>query len=218
MQDLFDIKEAAAFLRVSETSLRRWTNDGRLRCVRIGGRRERRFRREDLERFLASGPVAAAAGTHVCGFYTSPLNRARDAAAFLAAAWVPDARFFLAAARDVQADVVRLLEGAVRQELVVAEYEGSPGAQLEQWHTHVDAARRAGFSRVVVVGDVSGGALGKLSIAELLEYETAFQGSIVARFPVTTLCQYDARMLSGLDAAHVLREHHGTVTTYHSQR
>jgi excisionase family DNA binding protein len=35
------ISEAAEFLHVSEVSLRRWTNSGKLRCFRVGGRDER---------------------------------------------------------------------------------------------------------------------------------------------------------------------------------
>lgn len=50
--DLLNIKEAAALLKVSEASLRRWTNSGRLACMRLGAKRERRFRREDLMSFL----------------------------------------------------------------------------------------------------------------------------------------------------------------------
>jgi excisionase family DNA binding protein len=50
--ELLDIGQAAAFLNVSEASLRRWTNAGRLACLRVGRRRERRFRREDLLGFL----------------------------------------------------------------------------------------------------------------------------------------------------------------------
>ena len=49
---LMDIHEAARFLRVSEVSVRRYTNSGVLACLRVGGRRERRFRREDLDAFL----------------------------------------------------------------------------------------------------------------------------------------------------------------------
>lgn len=52
---LMSIEEAARYLNVSKTSLRRWTNDGTLPCVRVGSRRERRFRRRDLDQFL-SGP------------------------------------------------------------------------------------------------------------------------------------------------------------------
>ena len=46
--ELLDIEQAARFLNVSETSLRRWTNAGRLACLRVGRRQERRFRRVDL--------------------------------------------------------------------------------------------------------------------------------------------------------------------------
>src|SRR5437879_12576237 len=45
--ELLDIKQAAQFLKVSETSLRRWTNAGRLACLRVGRKRERRFRSEE---------------------------------------------------------------------------------------------------------------------------------------------------------------------------
>ena len=49
---LLTIEEAAQFLNVSKTSLRRWTKLGTLACVRVGARRERRFLQDDLERLL----------------------------------------------------------------------------------------------------------------------------------------------------------------------
>jgi excisionase family DNA binding protein len=49
---LLTIEEAAQYLHVSKTSLRRWTTLGTLACVRVGARRERRFLRDDLDRFL----------------------------------------------------------------------------------------------------------------------------------------------------------------------
>ena len=49
---LLTIEEAAQFLKVSKTSLRRWTKLGTLACVRVGARRERRFLQSDLERLL----------------------------------------------------------------------------------------------------------------------------------------------------------------------
>lgn len=61
---LLTIEEAAQYLRVSKTSLRRWTTQGTLGCVRVGARRERRFARDDLDRFLdreARPPEAFAA-------------------------------------------------------------------------------------------------------------------------------------------------------------
>ena len=60
MQEMLNIREAAEFLRVSEMSLRRWTNAGQLPCLRVGGKRERRFRRSDL---LAFAGATSDAGT-----------------------------------------------------------------------------------------------------------------------------------------------------------
>ena len=65
--ELLDIAQAAALLQVSEASLRRWTNRGRLPCLRIGGRRERRFRQADLMAFLEPDASALPAG-HLCAF------------------------------------------------------------------------------------------------------------------------------------------------------
>lgn len=52
MESLLNISEAAAFLNVSEMTVRRWTNKGILRCFRVGGRRARRFDRKELQAFV----------------------------------------------------------------------------------------------------------------------------------------------------------------------
>lgn len=88
---LLTIAEAAEFLKVSKTSLRRWTNSGQLPCYRVGRRSERRFLVEDLKALVsgdfqsASTPNAAAAlsdklhaetlshrQNHICTYYKSP--------------------------------------------------------------------------------------------------------------------------------------------------
>jgi len=38
---LLTLDQAAAYLAVCKTTLRRWTNDGRLACYRVGPRNER---------------------------------------------------------------------------------------------------------------------------------------------------------------------------------
>jgi excisionase family DNA binding protein len=48
------IAEAAKFLQVSQISLRRWSNSGKLRSFRVGGRNERRFLIDDLLAFMSS--------------------------------------------------------------------------------------------------------------------------------------------------------------------
>lgn len=49
MATIMKIDEAAEFLGVSDTSVRRWTNDGSLKCFRLNG--SRRFFENDLEQF-----------------------------------------------------------------------------------------------------------------------------------------------------------------------
>jgi excisionase family DNA binding protein len=46
------LDEAAAYLGVAKVTLRRWTTDGQLRCVRVGTRGDRRFRRTDLDAYI----------------------------------------------------------------------------------------------------------------------------------------------------------------------
>src|SRR5207249_7233940 len=77
-----DIAQAAALLRVSEASLRRWTNGGRLPCRRIGGRRGRRFPRAGLMGVLGGGASAAAAGPGLA-FYAGDLGGPPQAGNFI---------------------------------------------------------------------------------------------------------------------------------------
>src|SRR2546427_3557618 len=114
--ELLDIAQAAAFLHVSQMSLRRWTISGRLPCFRVGGRRERRFRRADLLAFLerSGEPIRAPQGPgHLCGLYTSMAARERWAAAFLAAGLEAGAISFLAAEAAVRQRVLARLAGGL---------------------------------------------------------------------------------------------------------
>lgn len=58
MDKLLNVKEAAAFLNVSEMTIRRWTNAGILNCYRIGKKRERRFSPAELLDYVAGGAGA----------------------------------------------------------------------------------------------------------------------------------------------------------------
>jgi len=81
MDRLLNIKEAAEFLNVSEMSIRRWTNKGALKCCRVGGRKERRFYKNDLLDFLkdsriqtpeplGTGELRLSDGSHVTHFFS----------------------------------------------------------------------------------------------------------------------------------------------------
>jgi excisionase family DNA binding protein len=86
---LLTTREAARFLRASEASLRRWADAGLLPASRVGRRRARRFKEDDLLRFMGpseGGPspaitglpraivmegMAIGLGSHLASFYSS---------------------------------------------------------------------------------------------------------------------------------------------------
>lgn len=49
---LLRIKEAAEMLGVNPETLRRWDNQGRLQAVRMGKRKDRRYKVEDLQKII----------------------------------------------------------------------------------------------------------------------------------------------------------------------
>ena len=56
-EPLLTVSQAAEYLNVSKMTIRRWTNDGSLPCLRVGARNERRFVESELRK-LISGPEA----------------------------------------------------------------------------------------------------------------------------------------------------------------
>lgn len=52
MSEMLTIREVARILHVHPNTLRRWSNNGRLKAYRIAARGDRRFKREEIARFL----------------------------------------------------------------------------------------------------------------------------------------------------------------------
>jgi transcriptional repressor of dcmA and dcmR len=219
-EPLLDIEQAARFLNVSETSLRRWTNDGRLACLRVGRRRERRFRKVDLLAFLEDepvgprGPGSLARGTHLCGLYSSEEGQVQQALHFLADGFPPGTVSFL---MGTEATRGRILAGLERQHpeleialaagrLVVSDYAESAAAQLVWWERRIEEAVRHGATLVRAIGDASA-FIQAASRTELLEYEAEYDRRIAHRFPVVTMCQYDVRQFSGMLVVNALMAH-----------
>jgi excisionase family DNA binding protein len=61
-EPLLTITEAATFLNVSKATIRRWTDDGRLACLRIGVRNERRFLHSDLAELITKSDLKQKPG------------------------------------------------------------------------------------------------------------------------------------------------------------
>lgn len=49
---LLKIRETAEMLNVNPETLRRWDNEGRLKAVRLGKRKDRRYRLEDVQKII----------------------------------------------------------------------------------------------------------------------------------------------------------------------
>jgi excisionase family DNA binding protein len=237
--ELLDIEQAAQFLNVSETSLRRWTNTGRLACLRVGRRRERRFRRADLLAFMEDQPasgetgtprstsqdagqvliggVSYALGTHLCGLFASEPGRIKQVIGFVEDGLRPGVVCFYSAPDEARAEVLSHLEKSrpsLRSDiaagrLVLSDYIPSAKGQLEYWGASMRAALRGGARTLRLVGDLRG--LGpRVSEDELFEYEAGYEEVIAKRFPLVTLCQYDVRRFSSLTVLNALKLHRDT--------
>lgn len=136
--NLLTIKQAAEMLNVSEMSLRRWTNAGKLACLRVGTHRSRRFKREDLLKFLeqqdaTDGVVKSVNdqassskrethiilegltidyGNHLCSLYDNALGRQKLSVPLLADGLRKGDICFLVATIDIQNEILEALKAA----------------------------------------------------------------------------------------------------------
>ncbi len=53
LSDMLTVREVARLLHIHPNTLRRWSNEGKIRAYRITRRGDRRFKREEVVRFLA---------------------------------------------------------------------------------------------------------------------------------------------------------------------
>ena len=59
---MLTLKEVAELLHVHPNTLRRWSKDGRIQSYRIAPRGDRRFKQEEIARFLAENNAKAGNG------------------------------------------------------------------------------------------------------------------------------------------------------------
>jgi len=237
--DLLDIAEAARFLNVSETSLRRWTNSGALQCLRVGRRRERRFRRADLLAFTEQQPsrwayadrqpapvstarppddsITATRGGHLCALYDSELGRATLAVRFILEGLQEGSMVYVVASVRATNHLLRYLEKkrpSLQQDvtagkLVFGDYEKTPRAQIKDFEGHLNEAASAGTQSFRVFGD-AWQMRKKGSAQRFAEYEAAYDQFIVRRYPVVTVCAFDVRRFSGVEVLEALKVHRDT--------
>jgi transcriptional repressor of dcmA and dcmR len=237
--DLLDIGEAAEFLSVSETSLRRWTNAGVLPCLRVGQRRERRFRRADLLAFMENQPsrlsrtdaqpaavsavrsldepITLTHGGHLCGLYDTDLGRATLAVRFLLDGLREGSMVYLVASPRSTRQILRYLREKRPSldrdisdgKLLASDYQKGPRPQIKDFETQLNAAAKAGTQSFRVFGD-TWEMRRKSSANKFAEYEGSYDQLIARRYPVVTVCAYDVRRFSGVDVLDALKAHRDT--------
>lgn len=236
--DLLNIKEAAALLKVSEASLRRWTNAGKLACMRIGAKRERRFRRADLLSFLenrdeqggAAAPqrgrpaevllegVAIEYGNHLCTLYENDLGRLKWSVPFLTDGLRNGEGCFLIATKAVRDEILeqiaKVWDGAAEAEragrLIQSDGIGDGEAMCRFVEQSLVAASGRGVRAFRLLGDMSWCLEKGMSPADLVAYERRYNYDIARSFPLVSVCQYDVRDFSGPAVLNALKCHEDT--------
>ena len=220
---------AAAFLGVSEASVRRWADSGVLSVQRVGRRRARRFTEEDLLRLKASGrmigqtptggtslppaarPSQVRAHDHFATFFDSDAGRLRLTLPFLRDGLLAGQRCFLVASKSVadeyiQALAIDLPTAVESGALTIRSGVGSSAREaVAAWERLWWEALGRGASAIRVVGEMATYE-GFTDVNEMLDYEVAYD-SLAKRHPVQTLCQYDVRRFSGETIMGVLKTH-----------
>ncbi|MXY41701.1 MAG: helix-turn-helix domain-containing protein [Rhodospirillaceae bacterium] len=235
--ELLNIKEAAAMLKVSEASLRRWTNSGQLPCMRLGAKRQRRFRRDDLISFLenrespsvssqaVSRPaelllegIAIEYGRHICTLYESDLGRLKWSVPFLSDGLRDGDACFLIAADAVRDEILGHIEEAwegVAQAIDNGQLILSAGipdgeAMCRFVERSIFLMSRAGWRKFRLLGDMTWCLRLGMTNDKLFAYERRFNHEIGHRFPLVSVCQYDVREFSGPAVLNALKCHEDT--------
>jgi len=220
-------------LRVSEASIRRWSDSGLLRAQRVGRRRERRFAESDLVRFLgqtSSSPPAGAATaptvnvggqlvplrSHLAPIYGTDAGTVRLSIPFLADGIRAGQHCFLVANGDVLERYIKALTQEQGIDLAVANDSGRftivgwPGATVADvignWEMLFGKALAGGPTLLRIVGEMASEREMFASEAEMMAYEEAYE-LMAKRYPAVTLCQYDAREFGGELMLRVLKAH-----------
>jgi transcriptional repressor of dcmA and dcmR len=230
---LLNTREAAQFLRVSEASIRRWTDAGLLATQRVGRRRERRFTEDDLRQFMSRGRQDARATrrkagdsisirgvdfaipSHLATFFASDEGRFRLAVPFLAAGLRAENPCFLMASEAGLRDYAKAfaaegvdLGAVIESGRLVTQV--APGGSSEEAMAFFERAwgraLEKGPATIRVVGDMAQVLEAFDSVEDMMAYEETYD-RVTRRYPVASICQYDVRAFSGEGLLRSLKAH-----------
>jgi excisionase family DNA binding protein len=230
---LLSTREAARFLRVSEASIRRWTDGGLLPASRVGRRRARRFNQADLLRFMGADPAEAApnalrtitlqgmtvgVGSHLASYFASDGGRLRLGVPFLGDglqsgqpcivhASMSAREHYLRALRDQGVEVDAALRSGLLSFMPLRRM--SLAAFIDVLDGMVVAASSRHPGPLRFLGEPASGAKSVGSTRGLLQLEQLFS-VMVKRLPMVMLCPYDVREFNGVTLLEGLKLHFDT--------
>ena len=236
-QRFLTITEAAEFLQVSETSLRRWTNNGTLRCFRVGGRNERRFLKEDLLAFMQkislqldeqelesesySDPPSVE--RHICMFFANQeeqwqmmhpyiLENLRSGVPvlYIQDSTPPERLKELLRAEGFPVDDLisrGLLKILPPEEAYLLTGRFDAQRMLAFIESAILGAYAAGHDRVLLTGEMTWSLPDTPGAESMMQYE-ALLNPLVDKYPgVTIVCQYDLKRFDGPSVLEALLTH-----------
>ena len=236
-QRFLTIAEAAEFLQVSETSLRRWTNSGKLRCFRVGGRSERRFLKEDLLAFmrtmnLQSEPLIAENETistiesqerHICLFFINQDEQWLMMRPYLLDHLSTGVPVLYIQDSTPSAHLMELLceagipvddlvdRGLLRilppEEAYLLTGRFDAQRMIAFMESAILGALSSGHDRVFLTGEMTWSLPNAPGAESMMQYE-ALLNPLVDKYPgVTIVCQYDLRRFDGPSVLEALLTH-----------
>ena len=230
-QEWLNTAEAARYLRVSEASIRRWSDAGLLASHRVGRRRARRFAESDLVRFMNRGearsvqsePEAIHVGgvsipvpSHLATFYSSDAGRLRLTVPFLADGIRSNQPCYLAGSDEMlklycqaltNEEGVDLDRAAAGGQFVALAFNGATvDMAVAFWEQRFADILSRGPTLIRHVGEMAAVRRMFPSEDEMLRFEQAYE-VMCRRYPVAAICQYDVRDFGGVAMLRVLKAH-----------
>jgi excisionase family DNA binding protein len=231
IQDWLNTAEAARFLRVSEASIRRWSDAGLIASHRVGRRRVRRFAEPDLVQFMNRaekqsvlappaviyvGGVSIPVPSHLATFYSSDAGRMRLTVPFLADGLRSNQPCSLAGSDEMlklyfqaltHQEGVDLDRAAANGQFVALAFDGATAEiAVAFWEAQFADILSRGPSLIRHVGEMA--AVRRMFPSEdaMLRFEQAYE-VMCRRYPVAAICQYDVRDFDGVAMLRVLKAH-----------
>ena len=203
------LSEAAEFLKVSKSSLRRWSNCGDLACYRVGMRGERRFKLKDLTAFInkrtSIASPAQKTGSHICTNFKNSMEQWRLFKPFLSRHLNQDAAIvYLYSQKDSpihqflaeNSDAINMLQEQRFLLLPTKDSYLKTGyfdlqRMLDFWQAHIDHFQQQGINRLLLTGEMDWATQGAQGCEQLITYEKTLDTFLQKTPNVTVVCQYN---------------------------